>query len=259
MNILLSNDDGVHAEGIKILAKELRKIARVFVVAPLEERSTTGHTLSLDVPLRVRKIEEDTFGCSGYPADCIMMAIGHLLFKENIDLVVSGINRGANLGQDIYYSGTVAAAREACFQGFKSIAVSCVLDSKNAFKDGQKKYYESAACYVASLAKKGVYRHLRPFEMLNINVPNRPLNEISGSEVTSLGFRKYSPDISERTDCRHRSYYWIGGLYQGNEDIAGSDCKALENNKISLTPLNVLNQNADLVTAWKNHSLEIEL
>lgn len=257
MNILLSNDDGVHADGIKVLASELRKIARVFVVAPLEERSTTGHTLSLDVPLRVRKIEEDTFGCSGYPADCIMMAIGHLLFNETIDLVISGINRGANLGQDIYYSGTVAAAREACFQGHKSIAVSTVF-SAGLYKEGQKKYYETAAQFVSKVVKSGVYSNLNNHELLNINVPNLPSSEIAGTEVTTLGFRKYSPDISERVDCRHRPYYWIGGLYKGNSDISGSDCLALDNNKISVTPINVLSQNTDIVSNWKNLFTEIK-
>ena len=257
MNILLSNDDGVHAEGIKTLALELRKIARVFVVAPLEERSTTGHTLSLDVPLRVRKIDEDTFGCSGYPADCIMMAIGHLLFNEPIDLVISGINRGANLGQDIYYSGTVAAAREACFQGYKSIAVSTVFEHRS-FKEGQNKYYETAAHFVAKIVKSGIYKKLNTHELLNVNVPALPFAEVLGVEVTSLGFRKYSPDISERRDCRERPYYWIGGLYKGSSDISGSDCLALESKKISVTPINVLLKNTDLINHWKNHFSEID-
>ena len=127
MEILISNDDGVYAEGIKSLRKSLSQIGNVTVVAPLEERSTTGHTLTLDHPLRLIELEKDIYGCSGYPADCALLGVIHL-FKEKKgrkpDLVVSGINRGPNLGQDTYYSGTVAAAREAVFHGVPALSVS---------------------------------------------------------------------------------------------------------------------------------------
>ena len=144
MNIVLTNDDGVNAPGINILRESLREIANVIVVAPLAERSTTGHTLTLDTTLRLQEISEDVYGCSGFPADCSLMAIGHLFKNQNtkyfgkkIDMVISGINRGANLGQDVFYSGTVAAAREAAFHGIPSIAVSSCMDFRNPDKNDQ--------------------------------------------------------------------------------------------------------------------------
>ena len=127
MNILICNDDGVYATGIKKLRDSLKEIANVTVVAPLEERSTTGHTLTLDHPLRIVEIEENVFGCSGYPADCSLLGVAEIMKYQKPDLVVSGINRGANLGQDIFYSGTVAAAREAAFRDIKAIGVSSVI------------------------------------------------------------------------------------------------------------------------------------
>ncbi len=251
MNIVLSNDDGVHAPGIKALKKALADIAQVVVVAPLEERSTTGHTLSLDMPLRLVEIEKDVYGCSGYPADCIMMASGHVMKGRKIDLVISGINRGANLGQDIYYSGTVAAAREACFHGHKSIAVSLTVAMHGPQSEGER-HYDVAAAYVRKLVQERTHERLSGFSMLNINVPNLPQGKIQGVQVTTPGFRQYSQDIDERTDCRHRKYFWVGGLYRGNMPIEGSDCMAIERDFISVTPLNLLNHPSDAIIKWKD-------
>src|SRR3954452_7886412 len=127
MKILVSNDDGVHAPGLMALVKELKKLGDVWVVAPLEERSTTGHSLTIHKPLRLVTMESGFYGVSGSPADCIYLGINQVM-KEMPDLVVSGINRGANLGQDVYYSGTVSAAREACILGIPSMAVSLDVD-----------------------------------------------------------------------------------------------------------------------------------
>src|SRR5271168_702214 len=129
MRILVSNDDGVHAEGIKVLAKELTRLGDVWVVAPLEERSTTGHSLTIHKPLRLIPMQPRFFGVSGSPADCVYLGIRQVI-KGVPDLVVSGINRGANLGQDVYYSGTVSAAREACILGIRSLAVSLAVNFK---------------------------------------------------------------------------------------------------------------------------------
>lgn len=251
MRILICNDDGVYAPGINVLAKELSEIADVTVVAPLEERSTTGHTLSLDNHLRVVKVDENRYGCSGYPADCALMGFGEIMKDNPPNLVVSGINRGANLGQDIYYSGTVAAAREATFHGIPAIAVSTVIDFNDS-KNQNKEYFETAAKVVRNAIEKGIMEVIPKMSVVNINVPNIPFEEIVGHEVTTLGFRRYSENIQKRFDFRDRPYYWIGGIYQGHNDEEGSDCNAVDAGKVSMGMLNLLNGPTDTENTWPN-------
>lgn len=242
MKILLCNDDGVHAPGIKILHKVLSKIADITVVAPLEERSATGHTLTLDSPLRVVEIEENVYGCSGFPADCALLGIAHIMAQDKPDLIVSGINRGANLGQDIFYSGTVAAAREACFRNIPAIAISSVVDFlSRPPKDKDDELYETAAFFVRDLINKAVHHKISPYEILNINVPNLGQDQITSVELTQPGIRHYSQEIMERKDFRGREYYWIGGIYQGFQEIEGSDCLSVEKKNISVSSL-IFNQ-----------------
>lgn len=240
MNILLTNDDGVFAPGIKILRETLSTIANVTVVAPMQERSTTGHTLTLDHTLRLIEIEENVYGCDGYPADCALMGIGHLAKTKNqkIDLVISGINRGANLGQDIYYSGTVAAAREAVFHKIPSIAVSSSLDFKTS--DKSDLFYYTASNFVKTLVQSNISQQIPPMTLLNINVPWKDSKLVQGVKVTKLGFRHYSENISERVDFRGRSYYWIGGIYEGYEDLQDSDCQAIDKDFISVSPIKLM-------------------
>lgn len=254
MRILVSNDDGVNAPGINILAKHLSTIADVTIVAPLEERSATGHTISLDVPLRVVEIEKNKFGCSGYPADCSLLGFAHIL-KNKPDLVVSGINRGANLAQDIYYSGTVAAAREASFHNIPSIAISTVVDMFSLSE--AEIHFDTAAEFVTNFIKADAWKHINPLSLLNINVPNISSNEVEGVEVTKLGFRNYSEKILEREDSKSRPYYWVGGTYEGFKPIIGSDCVAIDQNKISLTPLNLLDFSTDEKDKWSKIITEI--
>lgn len=242
MNIVLTNDDGVHAPGIKILAETLSSIATVIIVAPLQERSTTGHTLTLDHTVRLEEISENVYGCTGFPADCTLMAIGHLFknpqskfYGQKIDLLVSGINRGANLGQDLFYSGTVAAAREAAFHGIPSIAVSSCMDFKKADKNNQ--HYYSASNFIKSLVQSEVSLFIPQRTLLNVNVPWSEEDAILGIRVTKTGLRKYSEDIDERLDFRGRKYYWIGGIYKGFENFPDSDCQAIEDNMISVSPV----------------------
>jgi 5'-nucleotidase len=242
MNIVLTNDDGVNAPGINILRETLSKIANVIVVAPLTERSTTGHTLTLDTTLRLQEISENVYGCSGFPADCSLMAIGHLFkntqskyYGQKIDMVISGINRGANLGQDVFYSGTVAAAREAAFHGIPSIAVSSCMDFKNPDKNDQ--LYYSASNFIKTLVQSDISKFIPKMSLLNINVPWCKESDILGVRVTKTGLRKYSEDIEERIDFRGRKYYWIGGIYKGYEDFADSDCQAVEEKMISVAPV----------------------
>jgi 5'-nucleotidase len=251
LNILISNDDGVHAPGINILFNILKDVANVTMVAPLEERSTTGHTLTLDHPLRITEISDNVYGCSGYPADCALMGIASILKNTKIDLFISGINRGANLGQDIYYSGTVAAAREATFRGIPSIAVSSAMDFLSNHKP-KDEYFVTAANFIKKLVLNNIHSHISPMTVVNVNVPDLLDDEIKGAEVTNLGFRRYSEDIQDRVDFRKREYYWIGGVYEGHDNKDGSDCSAIEKGKISLTSLNLLEKNSDEFQKWQD-------
>jgi len=249
MIILTSNDDGVYAPGIKSLNSTLEMEHELWCVAPLEERSTTGHTLSLDNPLRVIKVDDDKniYGCSGYPADCSLIGFGKIMpYKPN--LIVSGINRGANLGQDVYYSGTVAAAREASFHGIPSIAVSLVCDF-NETKD-QPQFFDTAANFIQKLISEVNLQDIPDKHVLNINVPNLPMKDIKGVKFTSLGFRNYSEEIEERKDFRGRSYYWVGGIYKGFEGDENTDCGAVNSDFISVSLLNLMGKDSDKLDIW---------
>lgn len=178
----------------------------------------------------------DSYHCNGYPADTVLMALGHVMKDRRPQVVVSGINRGANLGQDLYYSGTMAAAREGAFHQLPAIAVSLVIK-----QSGDPQYFETAAIFVAKLLQTGIHLQLPPMTMLNINVPNVPLNQIKGVKCTRMGFREYSERIDLRRDSRDRSYYWIAGHLEGHRSFGGtSDCEATEAGHISVTPLELL-------------------
>jgi 5'-nucleotidase len=240
MNILLTNDDGVHAPGIKILKETLKTIANITIVAPMQERSTTGHTLTLDHTLRLTEIEENVFGCDGFPADCSLMGIAHIFKSQGkkVDLVISGINRGANLGQDIYYSGTVAAAREAVFHKIPAISVSSCMDFRISEKNDL--FYYTASNFIKNLVESGITDFIPPMTVLNVNVPWLDEKKLKGVKVTKVGFRNYSENIDERVDFRGRSYYWIGGIYQGYEKLNDSDCQAIEDGLISVSPIKLI-------------------
>lgn len=229
MKILVSNDDGFQASGINFLREALIKDYDVTVIAPHTERSSCGHGITLGEPIRVKQERENVYSCSGYPADCVLVGVGKICKENYPDLVVSGINHGANLGQDRYYSGTIAAAREAAFRGIPSIAVSLVTRS---LKDVE--HFDFAANYVRDLIKKGVKEHIPKMCLLNINVPNIPEEDITGVEVTFAGYQQYTEEVVERTDTRGRSYFWVGGTYQGPRDIPGSDGNAISAGKISV-------------------------
>lgn len=231
MKVLLSNDDGVMAPGIRSLFKELSPFHDTTIIAPSEERSTTGHSLSLDKPLRVEHLEEKIYACSGYPGDCVLMGLGHILKKSRPDVVVSGINRGANLGQDLYYSGTIAAAREASFHQVPAMAVSLAFNSVT-----EEHLYSVAATVMRWCLEMGLHQTIHPYTLLNINVPNLPLNEIRGCRLTEIGFRRYSEEIHARIDARGREYFWIAGIYEGHSGSANSDCEAVSNGLVAITP-----------------------
>lgn len=237
MKILLTNDDGVYAKGIKTLYEALKSEHDVTVVAPLGQCSSTGHTISLDRPLRMDKIEENIYGIDGFPADCTFMALGEVMRGQKPDLVISGVNKGGNLGQDIYYSGTVAAAREATFHGLPAIAMSLTTE----FSEYGKNHFENAVPLIKSMLKHKIHEQIREHTVLNVNIPDVPISDIKGMEFAPLGKRHYSNEVERRVDARGRDYFWVVGRYSGyhNFDDQGSDCHLIHNNKISFTYLGI--------------------
>lgn len=235
LNILLSNDDGVHAPGLHALAKELRKFAQVTVVAPMAEKSTTGHSLTLHKPLRLTLMQDGMYGVNGSPADCVYLGIREVM-SSMPDLVVSGINRGANLGQDVYYSGTVSAAREACMLGLPAIAVSLAIDFKR-LKNDKDLHFDSAAKITRQVIQTGIYSQLNTHTLLNLNVPDLAFSKIRGVKPAKQGFRYYSGTILKRKDHRGRDYFWVGGQYRGFQEVDGTDCTLVDQRYATITPL----------------------
>jgi 5'-nucleotidase len=263
MRILLCNDDGVHARGIQILYESLSKIGEVTVVAPMEEMSTTGHSLTIHKPLRMIHMKKDFYGVSGGPADCVHVGISQHFAKRKPDLVVSGINRGGNLCQDVYYSGTVSAAREACIMGIPALAVSLAIDFYRP-KPEDKLHYETAGALAVkvikrfSKTKKGKLL-LPQGTLLNLNSPDRPLAKVKGIALARQGFRHYSGTILKRRDHRGKDYFWVGGGYEGFLKEEGTDCQVVEEGYASLSPLRLDTTNheysLELMEAWGNSVL----
>ncbi len=230
MKILVSNDDGYLATGINVLTAALEAIADVVVVAPDRNRSAASNSLTLKHPLRVSEVAPNRFKVDGTPSDCVHLALtGFLDFEP--DLVVSGINHGANLGDDTIYSGTVAAAMEGRFLGLPTIAVSLV---------GNKlAHFNTAAAVAVELVQK-IERAPFPSDVvLNLNVPNIPLSELKGVRATRLGFRHKSEQILRDTDPYGRPIYWVGPAGEGQDAGEGTDFFAIEQGFASVTPLKV--------------------
>ena len=242
MKILLTNDDGIDSLGPRTLIDILGVDHEVMVMAPMEEKSALGHGITLNKPLQIIPVEENIYGCHGLPADCIVTGLQHLYSSKDThpNLVISGINHGANLGQDIYYSGTVAAAREAAFHGIPSMAVSLVLKnpSNNSLLNGESKYFSTAAKVIQKLISENIHKKIGKMNILNINVPNIPFEELRGIEVTGLSFRNYYNNMKKQTDSQGRDSYVIEGGYCGFTVPTGkSDCQAILESKVSLTPI----------------------
>ncbi len=248
MRILLSNDDGVHAVGLRAMYTALKKLGKVWVVAPLEEKSTTGHSLTIHKPLRLIPMESHFYGVSGSPADCVYLGIREVM-GEMPDFVVSGINRGANLGQDVYYSGTVSAAREACILGIPSMAVSLAVDFKKSQLE-KDLHYASAASMAVKVIRSMKGTSLPKHTLLNLNVPDRPLKQIKGLRLARQGFRFYSGSILRRKDHRGKDYFWVGGQYQGFQNDEGTDCAVVESGYASLTPLKLDSTDRECLSDW---------
>jgi 5'-nucleotidase len=230
MRILVSNDDGVLAPGIKILSNELATVAEVKVVAPDRNRSGASNSLTLTRPLRVRQLENGYYSVEGTPTDCVHLALTGFL-DPVADMVVSGINEGGNLGDDVLYSGTVAAAMEGRYLGLPAIAISMVGDVI--------KHYETAAIIAKQLVLKLSVNRLPSQTILNVNVPNLPINEIKGIQVTRLGTRHSAEPIIKEYDPRGRPIYWIGPPGPEADAGAGTDFYAINSGYVSITPLHL--------------------
>jgi len=232
VRILLSNDDGYRAEGLETLAGALRAFAAVTVVAPDRNRSGASNSLTLDSPLRIRHDAPGVIAVDGTPTDCVHLAITGLL-DESPDMVVSGVNAGANLGDDVLYSGTVAAAMEGRFLGFPAVAVSLVLGSSGSH------HYPSAARFTCDLVKRLGTHPLPADTILNVNVPDLPWEQIQGVEATRLGHRHRSEPVLKDSDPRGRLIYWVGPPGAEQDAGPGTDFDALRRRCISVTPIQV--------------------
>jgi 5'-nucleotidase len=279
MNILLSNDDGIASPGLDSLAEVFKVFGKITVVAPAFNRSTSGHALSLHKPLRMLDLGGGRYSVDGSPADCTHLALT-TVFRKKPDLIVSGINQGANLGQDVYYSGTVAAARELAISGVPAIAVSLVGYPK--VKGGKVNYQYDVAARATLEALELIARQMalpktarggkipkgkrlsaqelkKAFQnwprglVLNINVPNVAESKLKGFRLAVQGRQIYGGPALKRRDSRGQFYYWIGGTHQGFEKIRGTDCFLTDQNFVAITPLRLDCTDYDFITDFGSH------
>jgi 5'-nucleotidase len=244
MRILLSNDDGYFAPGLAVLAATLSEFAQVTVVAPERDRSGASNSLTLDRPLIVRQTPNGFYHVNGTPTDCVHLAVTGLL-PELPDMVISGINHGSNMGDDTIYSGTVAAATEGFLLGIPSIAVSLVnVGGEN---------FQTAANFVADLARRFAARPIKEPTLLNVNVPDVKPEAVAGVEVTRLGKRHKAEDVVKAVNPRNQVVYWVGAAGPAQDSGPGTDFHAVAQNRISVTPLQVdLTRYAqmDMIKGW---------
>ncbi|QWV94992.1 5'/3'-nucleotidase SurE [Geomonas oryzisoli] len=231
MKVLLTNDDGVHSPGLAALIARVSEVAEVVVVAPDREQSAVSHALTLHHPLRAARIADNIYSVEGTPTDCVNLGI-HSLLSFRPDLVISGVNRGANLGDDVTYSGTVAAALEATLMGIPAIAVSLVTRSAGD-------NFDAAAAFAAALAQTVHHRGLPRDTYLNVNVPDLPADRLLPAQITRQGKRSYEGTIVDKVDPRGRNYYWIGTVDLSFQDVPGTDFHAVSRGHVSISPLHI--------------------
>lgn len=251
MNILITNDDGIFAEGILALAREISKIAKATVVAPDRERSATAHAITMHKPLRVERAELRNCSAEGWmvngtPSDCVKLALDALLSVPP-DLVLSGINRGPNLGTDVIYSGTVSAAVEAAIYGIPAIAVSVA-----AYENVS---YDYPARFVRKLCEALREKEFPKDTLLNVNIPPLEEEDIAGVLITRLGNRKYKNCFDRRQDPRGKIYYWLAGEVEEDLKDETSDVWAIKNNYISITPIHFDLTNYEVIDRIKKWEL----
>lgn len=246
MQFLISNDDGYQATGIELLAAAMAEVGEITVVAPDRNRSGASNSLTLDAPLYVKKADNGFYYVNGTPTDCVHLAITGL-FDHEPDLVISGVNAGANLGDDVLYSGTVAAAMEARFLGCPALAVSLAGENPT--------HYDAAVKVVVKMVKAMLENPLSSDLLLNINIPDLAFEELGEIEVTRLGYRHRAEPAIKMRDPKNREIYWIGPPGAGDDAGPGTDFCAIEAGKISITPLHAdmtrYNALKD-VSAWVN-------
>ncbi len=235
--ILVTNDDGFLSPALEIMAKALEELGEVWIVAPSSEQSAVGHGVSLHHPLRAKKVRDHFYHVDGTPTDCVMLAV-HKLLPSRPAIVISGINTGPNLGDDVTYSGTVAGAYEGMLLGIPSIAIS------NASYNARE--FDDIAKVGVIIAQHVLENGLPPDTVLNVNVPQIPFDELQGFAITKQGLRDYGDEIHERKDPRGIRYYWIGGMRPEHVIHDGTDFEAIAENKVSVTPLhrNITNYEA---------------
>ena len=243
VRILLTNDDGIHSDGLTKLEEALRELGDVYVVAPASEMSGASHSLTLSRPLRIRKIDGRHWTVDGTPTDCVTLALNQILNPDELpDICCSGINYGANLGDDASYSGTVAGALESTILGVPGLAFS--LATRENFD------FTHAAGFAVTAVRKVLEEPLPEGTLLNINIPP---GEVAGVRVTRQGIKKARPIITEHIDPRGKAYYWIGEEYFGTSTEDGTDYAAVEAGCVSVTPLrsDMTNHNAlDALEGW---------
>jgi 5'-nucleotidase len=247
--ILLTNDDGIAAEGLRALEGVLERLGRIVIVAPELEQSASSHAITLDKPLRIKEFARNRYTVSGTPTDCVLAAV-HGILDRKPDLVVSGINHGPNMGEDVHYSGTVAAALEGCILGITAMAVSLVSWTPQRF--------DGAAGAAEVLARRLLASSGGRAALWNVNVPPVSLAEIKGIRVTKLGSRVYNDIIVRKRDPRGKEYFWIGGGEPGWSTEENSDFAAVSAGFVSVTPLRIdltdyqgMQALEELADAWK--------
>jgi len=251
VRILLTNDDGIHARGLAALERIARKLTDdVWICAPEYEMSGASRALTLADPVRVRHVGERRFSTTGTPTDCVMLAIHELMTDGKPDLVLSGVNRGANLAEDVTMSGTVAGAIEAMALGVPGVALS----QMGGFLPGER-FFEVAEAFAPGILKRLIEVGWPADVVMNLNFPAAAIDEVTAVEVTRQGFRDaHIRHAEKRTDLRGRDYYWIGFRHQRSKPADGTDLRALYENRISVTPLHI-----DLTHAPTVHDLRAVL
>ena len=238
MRILVTNDDGIHSEGLDICAEIARTLSDdVWVVAPEHDQSGVAHSLSLNDPLRLRQIGDRRYAVRGTPTDCVIMGVRHVLDGKQVDLVLSGVNRGRNVGEDVIYSGTVAGAMEGALLGIPSIALSQSYKSRS----GKPPYWETGLRHAPDIINRVLGNGMRRDTLVNLNFPDCAPEDVKGIVLAPLGRRRQERlHIEKRLDGRHNPYYWIAYSrlkpFQGEH---GSDIAVLEERRIAVTPLRI--------------------
>ena len=236
MRLLLTNDDGIHAEGLEALERIARQLSDdIWIVAPEYEQSGASRALTLSEPVRVRKLDDRRFAVTGTPTDCVMLGMSELIKGAKPDLVLSGVNRGANIAEDVTMSGTVAGAIEGMAMGVPAIALSQTGGPKPA-----DPFFEVAEIYGPGIVKRLLEIGWPKDVVMNLNFPNRPAAEVTEVEVTRQGFRDVQVRHAERrSDLRGRDYYWMGFRQERSQPEEGTDLRAIYEGKISVTPLHI--------------------